>query len=219
MIDKPADRPTHLHPGLKLALDLGPLLLFFFANARPHLFTPLIAPLLPAGMLEGAGSGIFAATAVFMIATLAAMAVSYALTRHLPMMTIVTAVVVTAFGAMTLVLHDETFIKLKPTIIYLLFAGVLGGGLLFRKPLLAMVFDAMFDLDQDGWRKLTVRWMCFFLVLAVLNEIVWRTQTPDTWVAFKTFASLPLTLVFAAAQLPLLQRHARAEAPQREDDA
>jgi intracellular septation protein len=179
--------PSQLHPGLKLALDLGPLVVFFVANAR---------------------WGIFVGTAAFMVAILAALVVSYALTRRLPLMAIISAVVVTVFGALTLLLQDETFIKVKPTIIYLLFAGVLLGGLVFRKPLLAMVFDAMFDLDEEGWRKLTVRWALFFLALAVLNEVVWRTQSTDFWVSFKAFGILPLTFLFGALQFPLLQRHA-----------
>jgi intracellular septation protein len=202
-----------LHPGLKLALDLGPLLLFFFANARPTVFAPFLAPFLPDGILAGPRAGIFTATAIFMAAVLVALAVSYALTRHLPVMALVTAVVVVVFGGLTLVLHDETFIKVKPTIIYVLFGSVLAGGLIFGKSLLAMVFDAVFDLDQEGWRKLTIRWMIFFFALAVLNEIVWRTQTTDVWVSFKAFAILPLTFAFAALQYPLLQRHARAETP------
>jgi len=112
------------------------------------------------------------------------------------------------FGGLTLFLQDETFIKLKPTIIYLLFAAVLVGGLIMRKPLLAMVFDAMFHLTDEGWRKLTIRWAAFFFALAVLNEIVWRTQSTDTWVSFKVFGVMPLTFVFALAQMPLLQRYA-----------
>lgn len=179
-----------LHPGLKLALDLGPLLLFFFANSRWN---------------------IYAATGAFMVAVLVAIAVSYALTRHLPLMAIVSAIVVVVFGGLTIALQDETFIKLKPTIIYLLFGGLLLAGLLLRKPLLAMVFDAVFDLDDEGWRKLTLRWALFFFVLAALNEIIWRTQTTDVWVSFKVFAILPLTLLFGGLQYPLLQRHARTE--------
>lgn len=185
-----------LSPGLKLALDLGPLLVFFVANAK---------------------LGIFAATGAFMVAVLIAIAVSYALTRHLPVMAIVSAVVVTVFGGLTLVLHDETFIKLKPTIIYALFGAVLLGGLALRKPLLAMVFDAAFHLDDEGWRKLSLRWAGFFFAMAALNEIVWRTQSTDTWVNFKVFAALPLTFAFAALQFPLLKKHARAEGtPQSE---
>jgi intracellular septation protein len=181
-----SDKPQ-ISPGLKLALDLGPLILFFIANSR---------------------WGIFAGTGLFMAAVLVSLAVSYALTRRLPLMAIVSAVVVTVFGALTLLLQDETFIKLKPTIVYLLFGAILLGGLALRRPLLALVFDSVFDLDEEGWRKLTLRWALFFLALAALNEIVWRTQSTDFWVNFKVFAILPLTLAFAALQYPLLARHA-----------
>jgi intracellular septation protein len=200
------ERPK-LHPLLKLALDLGPLLLFFFANARPALFEPWIAPLIPEAVATGERAGIFVATAVFMVAIVVALAVSYALTRRLPLMAVVSAVVVIVFGGATLVLQNETFIKLKPTIIYLLFAGTLFGGLVLRKPLLAMVFDQMFNLTAEGWRRLTVRWGLFFLALAVLNEIVWRTQSTDTWVTFKVFGVMPLTFIFAALQYPLLMKY------------
>ena len=204
----PADVRKQLNPFLKLALEMGPLILFFFANSRPALFTPLVGPLLPAAVATGERAGIFAATAVFMVAILIALVVSYALTRHLPVMALVTAVVVVVFGSLTLVLQDETFIKMKPTIIYVLFGALLLGGLAFNKPLLAVVFDAVFDLTDEGWRKLTLRWAIFFLALAVLNEFVWRTQTTDFWVSFKVFGVVPLTFVFAAFQYPLLQRHA-----------
>src|SRR5205085_8833067 len=129
-----------LNPALKLVLDLGPLLLFFFANSRPQLFAPLLAPFLPAGALSGEHAGIFAATGVFIPAVLLALAVGYACTRHLPVMPVVTAIVVVVFGALTLALQNETFIKLKPTIIYILFAIVLLGGLAFRTALLGHVF-------------------------------------------------------------------------------
>ncbi len=174
-----------LNPILKLVLDLGPLLVFFVANSR---------------------FGIFAATGAFMAAIVIALGVAYALTRHLPLMPLVTAVVVLVFGTLTLVLHDELFIKVKPTIIYVLFGGVLLGGLAFGKSLLGVVFDSVFHLTQEGWRKLTLRWALFFLVLAVLNEMVWRTQTTDVWVSFKVFGVVPLTFLFAALQYPLLQR-------------
>jgi intracellular septation protein len=186
---------TQLNPLAKLALDLGPLVLFFLANAR---------------------FGIFAATGVFMVAVVIALAVSYAITRHLPVMPLVSALVVMVFGSLTLVLHDETFIKLKPTIIYLLFGAVLAGGLMFGKPLLALVFDKMYHLTDEGWRKLTVRWMIFFFALAALNELVWRTQSTDFWVNFKVFGALPLTFGFALLQYPLLAKYhpdARARAP------
>ena len=200
------DKPQ-LNPMLKLALDLGPLLLFFFANAKPALFEPWIAPLIPAAVATGERAGIFVATAVFMVAIVAALVISYVLTRRLPMMAVVSAVIVVVFGGATLFFQNDTFIKLKPTIIYLLFAGTLFGGLIFRKPLLAMVFDQMFHLTDEGWRKLTIRWALFFLGLAILNEVVWRTQSTDTWVTFKVFGVMPLTFIFAALQYPLLTRH------------
>jgi intracellular septation protein len=176
-----------LNPLLKLALDLGPLALFFFANSR---------------------YGIFAATATFMAAVLAALIVSYVLTRHFPIMAIVTAIIVVVFGGLTLFLHDATFIKVKPTIIYALFGTVLLGGLVFNKPLLGVVLDSMFQLTEEGWRKLTWRWAIFFLALAVLNEIVWRNTSTDVWVDFKVFGVVPLTLLFGALQVPLLKKYA-----------
>jgi intracellular septation protein len=175
-----------LNPLLKILLDLGPLVLFFFANSR---------------------YGIFAATATFMVAVLAALAVSYAMTRHLPIMPVVTAIVVVVFGGLTLILHDATFIKVKPTIIYALFGAVLLGGLFFNKPLLGVVFDSLFQLTEEGWRRLTWRWAIYFFVLAVLNEIVWRNFSTDVWVDFKVFGVTPLTFVFAALQTPLLKRY------------
>ena len=189
------DQPSkpQINPFLKIALDLGPLVLFFIANSR---------------------LGIFGATAVFMIATVLALAIGYLLTRHIPIMPLVSAIIVLVFGSLTLYLQDDTFIKIKPTIIYALFGAVLLGGQLMGKQLLAIVFDQVFHLNQDGWRKLTIRWALFFFALAVLNEIIWRTQSTDTWVAFKAFGFLPLTFVFAALQYPLLQKYA-ADQPAR----
>src|SRR5436189_8377 len=155
-------KKAQLNPLLKPVLDLGPLLLFFLANSRPALFLPLVSPILPTDIASGEHTGIFVATAVFMVAVVLALAVSYALTRHLPVMPLVTAVIVLVFGSLTLILHDELFIKLKPTIIYLLFGAVLLGGLAFGKPLLGMVFDSVLHLREEGWRKLTLRWALFF---------------------------------------------------------
>jgi intracellular septation protein len=204
----PDNTKTKLNPLLKLALEMGPLLLFFFANARPQLFLPLVGPLVPPALISGDAVGIFVATAVFMVAILVSLVVSYALTRHLPTMAMVTAVIVLVFGGLTLYLQDETFIKMKPTVIYVLFAGVLIIGLILNKPFLAVVFDAAFHLTDEGWRRLTIRWVIFFLALAVLNEIIWRTQTRDFWVNFKSFGVVPLTFIFAALQYPLLQKYA-----------
>ncbi len=126
-------------------------------------------------------------------------------------MPLITAIIVIVFGGLTLFLQNETFIKLKPTIIYVLFGAALLIGLAFGKSLLGLVFDSVFHLTDEGWRKLTLRWALFFLALAVLNEIVWRTQSTDTWVTFKVFGVLPLTFVFAALQYPLLQKYAAPE--------
>ena len=120
----------------------------------------------------------------------------------------VSGIVVVVFGGLTLFLQDETFIKLKPTIVNTMFGLVLLGGLYFRKPLLQIVLDSVFELTEEGWRKLTLRWALFFFALAALNEIVWRTQTTDAWVAFKVFGFMPLTFIFAAFQFPLLQKYA-----------
>ena len=201
------EKKPQLNPSLKLALDLGPLLLFFLANSRPALFLPLVSPILPVDVASGERAGIFVATAVFMAAVVIALAISYVLTRHLPVMPLVTAAVVLVFGSLTLVLHDELFIKLKPTIIYLLFGGVLLGGLALGKPVLGVVFDSVFHLTEEGWRRLTLRWALFFFALAILNEIVWRTQSTDFWVNFKVFGVVPLTFLFAAMQYPLLQKY------------
>ncbi len=177
---------TQPHPLFKLATELGPLLVFFITNARYHLFV---------------------ATGAFMVAIVVAMIASYVVTRHVPLMALVTGVVVLVFGTLTLVLHDETFIKVKPTIIYALFAGVLGGGLLFGRSFIAVLFDQMFNLTAQGWRILTLRWALFFLAMAVVNEVVWRTQSTDFWVAFKAFGVIPLTMGFAITQMPLIKRY------------
>jgi intracellular septation protein len=131
-------------------------------------------------------------------------------------MPVVTAIIVLIFGGLTLILHNDTFIKIKPTIIYALFGAVLLGGLAFGKPLLGVVFDSLFHLTAEGWRKLTVRWALFFFVLAVLNEIVWRNTSTNMWVDFKVFGVMPLTLIFGALQYPLLQKYAAAPAAAEE---
>jgi intracellular septation protein len=175
-----------LNPILKLVLDIGPLVLFFAANSK---------------------FGIFAATGAFMVAVLIALAVSYFFTRHIAIMPVVTAVIVLVFGGMTLFLHDDLFIKLKPTIIYVLFGGTLLAGLALDKPFLSILFDQMFHLTDEGWRKLTWRWALFFFALAIANEIVWRNASTDFWVSFKLFGVVPLTFLFGALQMPLINKY------------
>ena len=181
-----AREPAESAPWRRLLLEAGPLVVFFVANAR---------------------LGIFRATAVFIVAVLLALLASYALERRLAVLPLVTAIFVAIFGGLTLWLNDDLFIKLKPTIVNTMFGLVLLGGLYFRKPLLQIVLDSMFELDEAGWRKLTLRWALFFFALAALNEIVWRTQTTDFWVSFKVFGIMPLTIAFALAQTPLLLKH------------
>ena len=190
----------HLPPALKLALELGPLVVFFLGNAYAERFG--VAP----------DRKLFAATGVFIAATVLALALHYLLVRRLPIMPMVSGVVVVVFGGLTLALQDKTFIMMKPTIVNALFGLVLLGGLAFGKPLLSVVLDSMFALTDEGWRKLTFRWGLFFLALAVINEAVWRTQTEDFWVNFKVFGIMPLTVAFALAQTPLLMRYERKDA-------
>ncbi|GAB2186589.1 septation protein A [Roseibium sp. LAB1] len=194
-----------LSPLLKLALELGPLGVFFLFNARGE----QIAAAFP--VLQEVGKPIFLATAAFMVAITVSLVVSLWLTKRLPIMPLVSGAVVLVFGALTLWLHDELFIKLKPTIVNCLFGTVLLGGLLFGKALLGYVFDSAFHLTDEGWRKLTFRWGVFFFVLAAINEIVWRSFSTDFWVSFKVFGIMPLTLVFTLTQLPLIQKHAIVE--------
>lgn len=187
MTDTPAAAPRKkLKPGLKFVLEMGPLVLFFLVYNK---------------------FGIFAGTGALMAATIVALAVTYALTKHLPVMPMVTAAMVVVFGGATLLLHDATFVKMKATIVYLLFAAALLGGLLFGKALLSVAFDSVMNLTEEGWRKLTLRWGLFFVAMAAVNEFVWRTQPEDFWVKFKVFGFVPLTILFAISQTPLMLKH------------
>jgi intracellular septation protein len=174
------------NPAIKLALEMGPLVLFFLTNAK---------------------FGIFIATGVLMVGVVAALAASWLLTRHVPIMPLVTAVAVLIFGGLTFIFQDELFIKMKPTIVNTIFGSVLLIALAMGKPLLPVVLDSMMRLTETGWKILTLRWGLFFFVLAGINEVVWRTQTTDFWVSFKVFGTMPLTVVFALAQLPLMMKH------------
>lgn len=195
-----------INPLLKLVLELGPLMVFFFANTRGE----WLVEQYPA--LAGFGGPIFVATGLFMIATAISLVVSWVLTRTLPIMPLVSGVVVFVFGALTLWLQNDIFIKMKPTIVNGLFASVLLGGLFFGKALLGYVFDSAFKLDAEGWRKLTLRWGLFFVFLAIVNEIVWRNFSTDFWIAFKVWCIMPMTIVFTMTQMPMIMRHTVQEA-------
>lgn len=202
----PSDpRKKALNPGLKFLLELGPGLVFFFVTLRGEWLAqkfPVLAEL---------GEPILIATAFFMAATAISLSVSWLLTRSLPIMPLVSAVVVFVFGALAIWLQDKTFAFMKPTIINSLFGAVLLGGLLFGKSLLAYVFDTAFKLDAEGWRKLTFRWGLFFFFLDAVNEVVWRNFSENTWLYFKVWGIMPITLVFTLSQMPLIMRHSVEE--------
>ncbi|MDR6668281.1 septation protein A [Rhizobium sp. 1399] len=189
------------HPLLKLALELGPLMVFFFANLRGEWLVarfPALAEL---------GGPLFVATGLFMGATILSLVVSKIMLGHLPIMPFVSGIVVLIFGSLSIWLQNETFIKMKPTIVNALFGFALLGGLAFGKSLLGYVFNAAFQLDAEGWRKLTIRWGIFFLFLAVLNEVVWRNFSDNFWITFKVWGTMPITIIFTMAQMPLVLKH------------
>ncbi len=203
-------RRKALNPIVKFVLELGPLALFFVANSRPGLFHGLVGALLPADFPPDK-AGMLTATAVLIPVTFVALIISFALTRRLPVMPVVTAGMVLVFGALTLWLQDKTYIEIKLTVIYCLFGIALFGSMAFGKLLLPIVFDMAIHLDAAGWRQLTVRWGLFFFVLAGANEVLRHYLNWDQWVAFKTFGVLPITLAFALAQAPLIMRHETKE--------
>ena len=174
------------NPLVKLGIEVGPLLVFFLVNGN---------------------FGIFWATGAFMATMPVALLANYLLERRVPILPLVSGAVVIVIGRLTLILQDELFIKLKPTIVNCLFAAILFGGMLFGKSFLKSVLGSMFPMQEQGWRVLTFRWAVFFLVLAALNEYVWRNYSTDDWVTFKVFAIMPLTVVFSLAQLPLMNRY------------
>jgi intracellular septation protein len=170
----------------RLALDLGPLAVFFAAYQF---------------------SGIYVATAVFMAAIFVSLGYGYWLERKLSPMAMVTAVIVLIFGGLTLYLHNSLFIKIKPTIIYSIFGLLLLGGLIFNRLFLKYVLEMGFDLTEAGWRQLTLRWGFFFLALAMANELVWRSFSESVWVTFKSWGVIPLMILFSLAQAPLITKH------------
>ncbi len=176
----------------RLWFDLGPLIIFFVTYKV---------------------AGILWATGIFMVATIAALSLSYMAEKRLRIMPVITLVLVMFFGGLTLYFKDSTFIKMKPTAIYLLFASALGGGALFRQYYLKVVFDGAFDMPDAIWRTLTWRWAAFFVALALLNEAIWRNFSESTWVSFKVFGFLPLTFGFALANMPLMLKYMRQDEP------
>jgi len=182
---------------IKLVLELGPLVLFFIINAR---------------------AGIFAATAWFMGAMVISLLLSWIILKRIAIMPLVTGVVVLVFGGLTLYLQDDTFIKIKPTIVNIMFGTVLLGGMLFGQSLLKYVFGDVYALEEQGWKSLTLRWGIFFFVLAIINEIVWRNFSTDFWVMFKVWGIMPITIVFSMFQLPLMSKYGIDEDEQESND-
>ena len=170
----------------KILIDIGPLAVFFIFYTR---------------------SGLQASILPLMIATVIAVLFSYILEKKIPIMPTVGAGIVLVFGGLTIYFDNEVFIKMKPTIINLVFAVILYGGMLIRKPFLKILLGAALKLEEEGWRILTYRWIGFFIALAILNEIVWRTQSTDVWVNFKVFAILPITFIFTMTQFPLIKKY------------
>lgn len=179
-------QPAKLNPVLKSAIDIAPLAAFI---AGFYLF------------------GLQGATALLMAATFTGLIIVYAVERRLALAPLVTGVMVGIFGALTLMLDDEYFIKIKPTVVNLILAAVLLGGLKLGKPLLKYVLEVAFRLDDAGWRGLSLRWGLFFIFLALVNEVVWRNFSTEFWVNFKLFGMLTLNISFWVAHVPYLQRH------------
>lgn len=180
-------------PALRMAIDYGPMIVFFAVN--------FLTPGLPIVR-------VLAATVAFMVAMVAALAISWIRTRHISPMLWLTGVLVIVFGGLTLYFHDQKFIQMKPTFVYALFAGVLAFGLATRRPLLQQLLETAYPgLNAEGWRKLTRNFAIFFALMACLNEAVWRNTTWDFWVGFKLWGAIPLTILFSLANLPMLLRH------------
>lgn len=206
----PAAEAPKLSPMAQLAVDLGPAIVFMVSYNLARRQDP--------------ENAIFWSTGLFMVATLAALGYSLAVQKRVPLMLLVTGAVVTVFGALTLLLHDAHFAYIKPTIINLLFAGAIFGGLLVKRNVWKLLFQSAFELPDRIWNILAVRWGLFYIFLAGLNEFIWRTQTEAFWANFKVLGVMPITFLFLLANLPITMKHmgktdetapADAEKPQR----
>jgi len=176
-------------PLIKLIADFGPLLIFFF-------------------VYFGNKNDLKIAIPPFIIATLISLIVVYFLERRIPMVPLTGGILITVFGGLTLYFDNKIFFYMKPTIINLIFAAVLFFGKFFtKKPLLKIFFQTTMELENEGWRKLNDRWIIFFIFIAILNEIVWRTQTEAFWVNFKVWGLLPISFIFAASQISLINKY------------
>lgn len=177
---------------VKLALDLGPLFVFFIAYRF---------------------AGLLAATAALIVFTLLSLAITYIIEKRIAVMPLVSAIAVTVFGSLTLILHDELFIKMKPTIVNLLFASILLVGAYMKKPMLKYLLSDALSISEEGWMRLSRRWGFFFVFLAALNEIIWRHFPTDFWVNFKVFGMFTLTMIFTLSQIGLIKKYWREDAP------
>lgn len=191
-----------LNQWVKLALETGPLVVFIMANNNGD----KLAEMYP--ILAGLGGKIFIGTAFFMVAMTVSLIITWIFERKIALMPLITFVMVVIFGLLTLYLQDDFFIKVKPTIINTMFGvTILGVLFIFKKPVMKLLFDGPFRLDDEGWTKLSFRWGCFFLFLAVVNEVVWRNFSSDFWVSFKLYGVMPMTLIFMAFQYPVMLKH------------
>ncbi|WP_375629102.1 MULTISPECIES: septation protein A [unclassified Bartonella] len=197
------NKKNSLSPTLKFLLEMGPLVAFFFANYKGEWLIKNI------GFFQNFSKPIFPATAIFMVAIIISLNLSWILARQIPIMPLISGIFVLVFGFLTLWLHNETFIKMKPTIINSLFAFILFGGMFFKKPLLRYALDSTLKLDDLGWQKLTYRWAFFFIFLAILNEIIWRNFSDNFWTSFKVFGVMPITVLFMLTQMPIIIKHSK----------
>ena len=203
MTDATATKPRGPSAGARLLIDLGPLLVFFLTNG----FAPVADQI-----------RIFYATGAFMVAMFVAMIWSQIRYKHISPLLLFSGAMVLVLGGITIWMHDETFIKIKPTIYYLVVAGLLGFGLATGRNLLKMVLESVYPgLSERGWKLLTRNWIAYFIVMAIINEAVWRTQSTDFWIGFKLWFFLPATFVFALANVPMLMRHGLEAGEVKED--